>query len=108
MFVAAYLRALMFLAGRGRASQEAADRQVKFLSALSAEAKARLDRGEYPPFHLVNAARGVAGVPVETAKNWLLAFLYWRSHSLQIGSSTGAASDAEPGSATVGGCDLGS
>ena len=84
MFVAAYLRALTFLAGPGKERRDAMQRQATFLNALSDEAKTLLDRGEYPPYHLINAARRSAGVPAETAKNWLLAFLYWREHSPQL------------------------
>jgi len=97
MFVTTYIKALTFLAARGNTNRLAADRQVAFLNALSAEAKARLDRGEYPPYHLVNAARRAVDVPTHTAKCWLKAFLYWRSNSRQLGSYTGAGPDAAPG-----------
>jgi len=71
-------------------------RQATFLNALSDEAKARLDRGEYPPYHLINAARRSAGVPAETAKNWLLAFLYRRARSHQLADRPDAEPDRAP------------
>ena len=102
MFVAAYLRGVELLAENGKVGRATAERQAAFLVALSAEAKARLDRGEYPPYHLVNAARRAAGVPADKAKNWLHAFLYWRSHSLKPGAPSGAEPGAEPGAAADG------
>jgi hypothetical protein len=97
MYIAAYLGALTVLAGRGKGSRDASERQVAFFKSLPPEATARLDRGEYPPYHLINAARRAAGVPTETAKNWLQAFLYWRSRSLRLGPLRGAKREADPG-----------
>ncbi|HEY1188191.1 MAG TPA: hypothetical protein VGE74_11065 [Gemmata sp.] len=70
-------------------------RQAALLTALSDEVKAQLDRGEYPPYHLVNAARRATGVTADAARDWLQALLYWRAHSLPIMDRP----DAEPGAA---------
>ena len=84
VFVPAYLRALALLVEMRKGKKDVVGRQIEFLNALADEAKMRLEEGEYPPYHSVNAARRSAGVPVETAKNWLLAFLYWRRNSLRL------------------------
>ena len=47
-------------------------------------AKARLEGGDDPAYLHVRAAARAVGVPVGTAKDWLLAFLYWRSKSLGL------------------------
>ena len=84
VFVPAYLRALALLQVWGKGKRAVIQQQIDFLETLAEEAKTRLEEGEYPPYHLVRAASRAVGVPVETCKNWLLAFLYWRSKSLGL------------------------
>ncbi len=84
VFVPAYLRALGFLRERGKGKEAVIRQQIDFFESLADQARAHLEEGEYPPYHLVRAASRAAGVPVGACKNWLLAFLYWRSKSLQL------------------------
>lgn len=84
VFVPAYVRVLALLLGWGKVKKEAIQRQIDFFGSLADGAKARLESGGYPPYHFVRAAAGAVEVPVETAKNWLLAFLYWRLKSLGL------------------------
>jgi hypothetical protein len=84
VFVPAYLRALELLHSWGKGQRAAIRQQIDFFETLAEEARARLEEGEYPPYHFVRAAADAVGVPVETCKNMLLAFLYWRSKSLGL------------------------
>jgi hypothetical protein len=106
LFVAAYLRAGAFLAERRKGrSRTTFERQATFFNALSDDAKARLESGDYPPYHLVNAARRAAGDTAETARIWLLAFLYRSAHSRQLEQFPRPATPDEPSAAPYRGTD---
>jgi hypothetical protein len=87
VFVPAYLRVLSLFQEWGKGKRELIQQQIDFFGALEEDAKARLEVGEYPPYHFVRAASLAAGVPAGTCKNWLQAFLYWRSKSLGLGKA---------------------
>jgi hypothetical protein len=78
VFVPAYLRVLSLFQEWGKGKRELIQQQIDFFGALEEDAKARLEVGEYPPYHFVRAG---------TCKNWLQAFLYWRSKSLGLGKA---------------------
>ena len=90
VFVPTYLRVLELLQAWGKSKRDVLQRQIDFFGSLAEEAKTRLEDGEYPPYHFVRAASRTAGVPVETGKNWLLAFLHWRSKSQGLKDSSGS------------------
>lgn len=84
VFVLAYVRMLGLLQEWGKGKKGAIQQQIDFFGSLAEEAKTRLEDGEYPPYHFLRATSRSVGVPVETCKNWVLAFLYWRSKSLSL------------------------
>jgi hypothetical protein len=77
-----YLRAMESLAQMRKGKRLATDRQIALFRSLPDGAKARLESGQYPPYHYVKAASRAVGVPVQTSKIWLNNFLYWRRGSL--------------------------
>jgi hypothetical protein len=84
VFVPTYLQVLEMLLQWGKGKRRVVQQQVDVFRSLPAEARVRLEEGEYPPYHFVRAAARAAGVPVEACKNWLQGFLYWRTNSLQL------------------------
>src|SRR5690348_5355322 len=81
VFIPAYLSVRRLMQSWGKGNRAVQQQHIDFFEALPEDAKARLERGEYPPYHHVRAAARVTSVSVDTAKYWLQAFLYWRSKS---------------------------
>jgi hypothetical protein len=86
VFVAAYVRTLALLQEWGKGQKWAIEQEIEFFRVLADEARNRVEDGEYPPYHFVRRASKAVGVPVEICKNWLQAFLHWRSNNRKLKS----------------------